>query len=108
LELSIVVPIYNEEENIRALHESVAAALNSSGLNYELILVDDGSTDGSFPLLKEIAESDPHVKVIRFRRNFGQTAAMTAGFDAASGRIVVPMDGEQTTRMISRAFWKNP
>jgi len=94
LELSIVVPIYNEEENIRALHESVAAALNSSGQDYELILVDDGSTDGSFPLLKEIAESDPHVKVIRFRRNFGQTAAMTAGFDAASGRIVVPMDGD--------------
>ena len=94
MELSIVVPIYNEEENIRALHESVAAALNSSGLNYELILVDDGSTDGSFPLLKEIAESDPQVKVIRFRRNFGQTAAMTAGFDAASGRIVVPMDGD--------------
>ena len=94
MELSIVVPIYNEEENIRALHESVAAALNNSGLDYELILVDDGSTDGSFPLLKEIAGLDPRVKVIRFRRNFGQTAAMTAGFDAASGRIVVPMDGD--------------
>jgi len=94
LELSIVVPIYNEEENIRALHESVAAALNKSGVDYELILVDDGSTDGSFPLLREIAESDPQVKVIRFRRNFGQTAAMTAGFDAASGRIIVPMDGD--------------
>src|SRR6266498_2406562 len=92
LDLSIVVPIYNEEENIRDLHESVAAALNNSGLDYELILVDDGSTDGSFPLLKEIAKSDPQVKVIRFRHNFGQTAAMTAGFDAASGRVIVPMD----------------
>ncbi len=94
LELSIVVPIYNEAENVLALHESVSATLGCSGLSYELILVDDGSTDGSFPLLKKIAESDQRVKVIRFRRNFGQTAAMAAGFDAASGRIVVPMDGD--------------
>jgi glycosyltransferase involved in cell wall biosynthesis len=94
LELSIVVPIYNEEENIRALHESVTAALGGSGQDYELILVDDGSTDGSFCLLKGVAESDQRVKVIRFRRNFGQTAAMAAGFDAASGRVVVPMDGD--------------
>lgn len=94
MELSIVVPIYNEEENIRALHESVSAALSGSGLDYELILVDDGSTDGSFCLLKGLAESDQRVKVIRFRRNFGQTAAMAAGFDAASGRVVVPMDGD--------------
>jgi glycosyltransferase involved in cell wall biosynthesis len=94
LELSIVVPIYNEEENIRALYESVTAAMSGSALEYELILVDDGSTDGSFPLLTRVAESDQRVKVIRFRRNFGQTAAMAAGFDAAAGRVVVPMDGD--------------
>jgi glycosyltransferase involved in cell wall biosynthesis len=94
LELSIVVPIYNEEENVRALHESVVAGLSGSGLDYELILVDDGSTDGSYALLKEIAGMDKRVKVIRFRRNFGQTAAMAAGFDAAGGMVIVPMDGD--------------
>lgn len=94
LELSIVVPIYNEEENVRALHESVSSALSGSGLDYELILVDDGSTDGSYSLLREIAEADKRVKVIRFRRNFGQTAAMAAGFDNSTGKVVVPMDGD--------------
>jgi glycosyltransferase involved in cell wall biosynthesis len=94
LELSIVVPIYNEEENVRALHESVTSALSGGGLDYELILVDDGSTDGSYSLLREIAGSDRRVKVIRFRRNFGQTAAMAAGFDNSAGKVVVPMDGD--------------
>jgi glycosyltransferase involved in cell wall biosynthesis len=94
LDLSIVVPIYNEEENVRALHESVVAGLSGSGLDYELILVDDGSSDGSYPLLKEVAGINRRVKVIRFRRNFGQTAAMAAGFDAAMGKVIVPMDGD--------------
>lgn len=94
LDLSIVVPIYNEEENIPNLHREVSAAMAGSGIDYELILVDDGSSDGSFRLLKEAAGKDGRVKVIRFRRNFGQTAAMAAGFDAASGRVVVPMDGD--------------
>jgi glycosyltransferase involved in cell wall biosynthesis len=94
VDISIVVPIYNEEENIPALHKGVTEALAGKGLDYELILVDDGSSDGSFPLLQRIAGNDPRVKVIRFRRNFGQTAAMTAGFDAAKGRVVLPMDGD--------------
>ncbi|MCM2357632.1 MAG: glycosyltransferase family 2 protein [Geobacteraceae bacterium] len=94
MDISIVVPIYNEEESIPALHEAVTAALAGSGLDYELILVDDGSIDGSFLLSREIAGRDPRVRVIRFRRNFGQTAAMAAGFDAARGRVVVPMDGD--------------
>jgi glycosyltransferase involved in cell wall biosynthesis len=94
VDVSIVVPIYNEEDNIEALHEAVTAALAGSGLDYELILVDDGSSDGSFPLLKKVAGKDGRVRVIRFRRNFGQTAAMAAGFDAAQGRVVVPMDGD--------------
>jgi glycosyltransferase involved in cell wall biosynthesis len=88
------VPIYNEEENIPALHEKVSQALTASGLEYELILVDDGSSDRSFLLLHDLARKDKRVKVIRFRRNFGQTAAMAAGFDAARGRVVVPMDGD--------------
>jgi glycosyltransferase involved in cell wall biosynthesis len=94
VDVSIVVPIYNEEENIPALSQAVSTALAESGLDYELILVDDGSSDGSFHLLKEAADQDHRVKVIRFRRNFGQTAAMAAGFDAARGRVVVPMDGD--------------
>jgi glycosyltransferase involved in cell wall biosynthesis len=94
MDLSIVVPIYNEQENIPLLVETISAALADSRLDYELILVDDGSSDGSFSLLKGIAETDPRVRVIRFRRNFGQTAAMAAGFDAATGRVVVPMDGD--------------
>jgi glycosyltransferase involved in cell wall biosynthesis len=94
MDLSIVVPIYNEGENIPELHAGIFAALLDLPLEYEVILVDDGSIDNSFPLLKKIAREDSRVKVIRLRRNFGQTAAMAAGFDAASGRIVVPMDGD--------------
>ncbi|BDV41753.1 glycosyl transferase [Geotalea uraniireducens] len=94
VDLSIVVPIYNEEDNVTPLHDRVVAALGDSGLDYELILVDDGSSDGTFPLLRELAARDRRVKVIRFRRNFGQTAAMAAGFAAAAGRVIVPMDGD--------------
>ena len=94
VDLSVVVPIYNEEDNIPILHGRVTEALSKAKLDYELILVDDGSSDNSYPALKLLAAKDPRVKVIRFRRNFGQTAAMAAGFDLASGRVVVPMDGD--------------
>jgi len=94
VDVSIVVPIFNEEENILALHEKLTQALVTSSLDYELILVDDGSSDRSYLLLQELAGKDSRLKVIRFRRNFGQTAAMAAGFDAAQGRVVVPMDGD--------------
>jgi glycosyltransferase involved in cell wall biosynthesis len=94
VDLSIVVPIYNEEESINALYVKITEALLGSGIEYELILVDDGSSDHSYMILKSIAIDDSRLKVIRFRRNFGQTAAMAAGFDAASGRVVVPMDGD--------------
>lgn len=94
MDFSIVVPIYNEEDNIAALYQSITSSLDPGGANYEIILVDDGSSDGSYPALKELAARDTRVKVIRFRRNFGQTAAMSAGFDAASGDIIIPMDGD--------------
>jgi glycosyltransferase involved in cell wall biosynthesis len=94
VDLSIVVPIYNEEDNIPILHGRVAEALAGAGLSYELILVDDGSSDNSYAGLKLLAAKDPRVKVLRLRRNFGQTAAMAAGFDCATGRVVVPMDGD--------------
>ena len=94
MNFSIVVPIYNEEDNISELYRAITSALDGTDTNYEIIMVDDGSIDGSFSALKEIAARDQRVKVIRFRRNFGQTAAMSAGFDAAAGDIIIPMDGD--------------
>jgi len=94
VDLSVVVSIYNAEDNIPILHGRISEALSAAGLDYELILVDDGSSDNSYPALKLAAAKDPRVKVVRLRRNFGQTAAMAAGFDLASGRVVVPMDGD--------------
>jgi len=94
LPLSIVVPVYNEVDNIRPLGEEVAAALGDAGLDYEIIWVDDGSLDGTFDRLAELSATNSRQKVIRLRRNFGQTAAMAAGFAAAAGEVVVPMDGD--------------
>lgn len=94
MDLSIVVPIYNEVENLPLLHSRVVEALAGSGISWELILVDDGSVDGSWELMKQLAAIDPSCRVIRFRRNFGQTPAMAAGFDVARGDVVVPMDGD--------------
>ncbi len=92
--LSVVVPVYNEEDNVRALQERIAAALDPLGIAYEVIYVDDGSRDASFARLKEVAAVDSRVRVISFRRNFGQTAAMAAGFDAAAGEVIVPLDAD--------------
>ncbi len=94
VDLSIVVPVYNEEENISPLHAGITSALAQVPIEYEIIFVDDGSIDNSFVVLKGIALEDRRVKVIRLRRNFGQTAAMVAGFSAAAGNVLVPMDGD--------------
>jgi len=94
MDLSIVVPVYNEEENIPALYDQLTAVLEPLHLDYEIICADDGSKDRSFELLKALAERDPRVKVIRFRRNFGQTAGFSAGFDYASGEVVVTIDAD--------------
>ena len=88
------MPIYNEEENIPMLHEELQGVLSQMGTAYEVILVDDGSTDGSYKLLAELQSQDPHLVVIRFRRNFGQTAALSAGFDAPRGEIIVTLDAD--------------
>lgn len=94
MNLSIVIPIYNEEENVRALYSELVESLSTQPLTYELIFVDDGSSDRSLELIKTIALGDAAVKVVALRRNFGQTAAMTAGFDVATGDVVIPMDGD--------------
>jgi glycosyltransferase involved in cell wall biosynthesis len=94
LELSVVIPVYNEQENIRLLIDEVHASVRPLGVSYEIVLIDDGSRDKSFTLLKEAAAADEALTLIRFRRNFGQTPAMQAGLDAARGKVVVTMDAD--------------
>jgi glycosyltransferase involved in cell wall biosynthesis len=94
MDLSIVVPVYNEEENIPSLYQQLTAVLEPLGRSYEIICVDDGSADRSFELLAELAEQDPRIKVIQFRRNFGQTAGFSAGFDYAQGEVVITIDAD--------------
>lgn len=94
MDLSVVIPVYNEEENLPLLYRQVQEALSTLGRTYEVIIVDDGSSDSSFEVLARLHRQDPRLKVIRFRRNFGQTAAMAAGFAYASGEIVVSLDGD--------------
>ncbi len=93
-ELSLFLPVLDEEENLRPMHAKIAAALDALGKTAEVIFVDDGSTDKSLEILKEIAASDDRVRVISLRRNYGQTAAMSAGIDAAKGDILIPMDAD--------------
>jgi len=92
--LSIFLPVYDEEENLERLHEKLIAAMTELGLSFEVIYVDDGSADRSLELLKKFAASDRRVRVISFRRNYGQTAAMAAGIDAARGEVLIPMDAD--------------
>jgi glycosyltransferase involved in cell wall biosynthesis len=94
MDLSIVVPLYNEEESVGALYEEVRAAAESLGRSWELLLVDDGSSDATVDRLREISRRDTRVRVIRFRRNYGQTAALQAGFDHAQGAVVITLDGD--------------
>ena len=93
-ELSLFLPVLDEEENLRPMHAKIAAALDALGKTAEVIYVDDGSTDKSLEILKEIAASDERVRVVSLRRNYGQTAAMSAGIDAAKGDILIPMDAD--------------
>jgi dolichol-phosphate mannosyltransferase len=93
-ELSLFLPVLNEEDNLRPMHGKIQSALESLGKTAEVIYVDDGSTDKSLEILKEIAAEDNRVRVISLRRNYGQTAAMSAGIDAARGEILIPMDAD--------------
>ncbi|HLM01920.1 MAG TPA: glycosyltransferase, partial [Pyrinomonadaceae bacterium] len=93
-EVSIFLPVLNEEENLRPMHAKIRESLESLGKTAEVIYVDDGSTDRSLQILKEIAATDETVRVISLRRNYGQTAAMSAGIDAAKGEILIPMDAD--------------
>lgn len=94
VDLSIVVPVYNEEKNLLPLHAEITTACRSLNRSYEVILIDDGSRDSSFEVLRGIQASDPRVRVVRLRRNFGQTAALSAGFNRARGEIIVTLDSD--------------
>lgn len=93
-ELSVFLPVLNEEENLRPMHAKVSEALDSLGKSAEVIYIDDGSTDNSLSVLKELASADERIRVISLRRNYGQTAAMSAGIDASKGEILIPMDAD--------------
>ena len=92
--LSVVIPIHNEEPSILPLYDRLTSVLESLQKPYEIIAVDDASTDRSFDLLANLVETDAHLKVVRLRRNFGQTAALSAGFDEAQGNVIVSLDGD--------------
>jgi len=94
IELSVVIPIMNEAPNLVDLHREITASLEPWGRSYEVIIVDDGSTDDSFQTLSRIQASDARWRIIRFRRNFGQTAAFSAGFAHAGGRFIATSDGD--------------
>ena len=94
LDLSVIVPVYNEQDNLVSLHGEIVKAVDGK-FSFEVIFIDDGSSDNSFQILKELQAKDSRVRVILFRRNFGQTAAMSAGFDHARGQVIVPLDGDR-------------
>ena len=95
LDLSVVLPVYNEQDNIVELHAEITATLDAMNLRAEVIYVDDGSSDDTLIRLKELYQADDRIVVVEFRRNFGQTAAMSAGFDFARGKVIVTMDADR-------------
>jgi len=93
-DISVFLPVFNEEPNLRPLHTKLSEALKTLERSAEIVYVDDGSSDGSLKILREIAQLDPRVRVVALRRNYGQTAAMAAGIDAARGKVLIPMDAD--------------
>jgi len=94
LDISIVIPVCNEADNLSELYHEIVNACSEFEKSYEIIFVDDGSSDSSFPVLKKIQKQDPKVKIIKLRKNFGQTAALSAGFDYSKGKIIISMDAD--------------
>ena len=93
-ELSVIVPVYNEVESVPILHRELQEVLSKIEHSWEIVFVDDGSNDGTTEVLQKISSEDPHARAVIFRRNFGQTAALSAGFDHALGEIIIPMDAD--------------
>ena len=94
IDISVVVPLYNEEESLAELHEWIVRVMGENGFSYEIVFVDDGSSDGSWEAVCRLKVRDPHVRGIRFRRNYGKSAALYCGFEAARGEVVITMDAD--------------
>jgi len=94
VKISVVIPIYNEEENVTLLYDELTEVMKSMACSYEILFVDDGSTDSTLSILQSMQAEDQRIVVVKFRRNFGQTAAMSAGFDYSSGDVIITMDGD--------------
>lgn len=93
-QISVIVPMHDEEESVAPLYASLSACLERLGRSYEVIIIDDGSVDETYKRLEEVASTDSQIRLIRLRRKYGQTAAMAAGFDAARGQVIIPLDGD--------------
>ena len=102
-EVSVFLPVFNEEPNLLPLHAKLDEALKALGRSAEIVYVDDGSSDGSLRILSEIAGMDSRVRVVALRRNYGQTAAMAAGIDAARGKVLIPMRWSQAWMLYALA-----
>jgi glycosyltransferase involved in cell wall biosynthesis len=94
MDLSVIVPLYNEEECVTLLYEAIVKSVDTMGIDYEILFVDDGSKDATVPIASALAAKDKRLRVVKFRRNYGQTPAMAAGIDNANGKILVTMDGD--------------
>ena len=94
LDLSIIVPLYNEEECVKSLYDGIVSALSPLPLKYEILFVDDGSSDSTFERARKLTEENGNLRIIKLRKNYGQTPAMVAGIDNAWGKILVTMDGD--------------
>ena len=94
MDLSIIIPLYNEEDSVTPLYEAVVQSVDRMEINYEILFVDDGSKDHTVPIASKLASQDKRLRIIKFRRNYGQTPAMAAGIDNAKGKILVTMDGD--------------
>jgi hypothetical protein len=92
--LSVIVPLYNEQESVRPLYDAIVQAVDQLGLHYEMVFVDDGSRDDTVAIADSLARRDPRLRIVKFRRNYGQTAAMAAGIEHAHGEVLVTMDGD--------------
>ena len=93
-DISVIVPLYNEEDSLKELNSQLRSVLGRMNIRYEILYIDDGSTDRSFQVLRDLKRNDRHIKVVRFRRNFGKSAALAVGFDKAQGNIVITMDAD--------------
>lgn len=115
MQVSIVIPLLNEQESLKELHDWIVSVMQSNRLLYEIIFIDDGSMDGSWEVIAELSRENPHVKGIRFLRNYGKSQALHAGFDAAQGEVVITMDADlqdnpeeipELVRMIQQEGWQ--